>query len=652
MAETISRYEIVRELGRGGMAIVYLARDPLMDRLVAVKVLPRQFTFDPGFRSRFQREAQIVAQLEHPAIVPVYDFGEFDDQPFLVMRYMAGGSLRGRLINKPLPLAEVAWLYGRLAAGLDKAHRQNIIHRDIKPDNVLFDDEGLPYLADFGIARLAEASQTMTVAGTPTYMSPEQVHGKQTLDGRADIYALGVMLFELLTGRPPYGGDTNAQLMFKHAYEPLPDVLATNPALPAGAREVIVRSMAKAPADRYRTAAELAAAVQRLAGQTPAGPIIPTPPPATVPVTAAALPPMPSTGGGPRQPEPFSWWLVARAVGGVLLVVALIFLALRGRVGVNEVAATPAAAPFAVAPSHTPAPSRPSRTPTLSPSKTVAPSHTPAPSRTPTRTPTATPTPDPALPPPFAGLGDTWERPGDGMVMVYVPAGSFLMGSAGGDTGAYSDEFPQHRVTLDAFWLDQTEVTNGRYDRCMADGGCSANNDYGSDFNGESQPVVGVSWEDAADYCAWAGGQLATEAQWEYAARGPESLKYPWGNSFDGVLLNFCDTNCTNDWRDAAHDDGYRQTAPVGSYPAGASWVGALDMAGNVYEWVADWYDADYYDSSPAANPAGPAVGETKVLRGGHWYGLARYVRGAYRYYGSISDRYYYIGIRCLVPQS
>ncbi|MCB8916279.1 MAG: SUMF1/EgtB/PvdO family nonheme iron enzyme, partial [Ardenticatenaceae bacterium] len=581
MAETISRYEIVRELGRGGMAIVYLARDPLMDRQVAVKVLPRQFTFDPGFRSRFQREAQIVARLEHPAIVPVYDFGEFDDQPFLVMRYMAGGSLRGRLADKPLPVTEVAGLYNRLAAGLDKAHRQSVIHRDIKPDNVLFDDEGLPYLADFGIARLAEASQTMTVAGTPTYMSPEQVHGKQTLDGRADIYALGVMLFELLTGRPPYEANTNAQLMFKHAYEPVPDVLAANPTLPAGAREVIVRSMAKAPADRYRTAAELAMAVQWLAGRTPAGPITPTlppagdttlldsPPPAALPQVRFDVPPQKERpeaaaertaqparvrpAATPQQPpakaemppqkqrpagqppagqlamKRLAAWLKALPMavwtgGGLILVVALLVLGLRGLLPVDgDEAAT-------------------------------------------TQAPVAVPTQDPSRLPMSATPIATQTRPGDGMVMVYVPEGSFLMGSADGDLDAYDSEFPQHQVTLDAFWLDQTEVTNGQYERCVADGECRANDDYGSDFfSGENQPVVGVSWDDAVAYCAWAGGQLPTEAQWEYAARGPESLKYPWGNDApDETLLNY--------------SLSVGGTTEVGSYPAGASWVGALDM--------------------------------------------------------------------------
>ena len=249
----------------------------------------------------------------------------------------------------------------------------------------------------------------------------------------------------------------------------------------------------------------------------------------------------------------------------------------------------------------------------------------------------AVPTQDPSRLPLAATPIATQTRPGDGMVMVYVPEGSFLMGSAADDPDAYDWEKPQHRVALDAFWLDQTEVTNFQYERCVADGDCRESiYADAADWNGRQQPVVGVSWEDAAAYCAWAGGQLPTEAQWEYAARGPESLKYPWGNDApDETLLNY--------------NDNVGRTTEVGSYPAGASWVGALDMAGNVWEWVADWYDRDYYDISPAANPAGPASGGVKVLRGGSWGSSARGVRGANRLYSSASGRSH--GFRCLVPQ-
>jgi eukaryotic-like serine/threonine-protein kinase len=194
MQEQIGRYEIRRELGRGGMATVYLALDPNIRRQVAIKVLPRQFTHDPKYLARFQQEAETIAALEHPAIVPIYDFGEYNDAPFLVMRYMSGGTLRDRLKGEPLPLDEIAAILQRVAPALDYAHEGGVIHRDLKPANILFDHMGNSYLADFGIARLAEASQTMTMIGTPAYMSPEQVESQVKLDGRSDIYALGVML--------------------------------------------------------------------------------------------------------------------------------------------------------------------------------------------------------------------------------------------------------------------------------------------------------------------------------------------------------------------------------------------------------------------------------------------------------------------------
>lgn len=419
------------------MAIVYLAHDPSMEREVAIKVLPRQFTFDPNFRQRFRREARLVARLQHPAIVPVYDFGEEDDQLYLVMAFMRGGSLHDRLQRGPLPLAECARILNDLAPGLDVAHQRGMIHRDLKPANILFDEWGKPYLADFGITKLIASSDTALTAtgglvGTPAYMSPEQALATKELDGRSDLYALGVILFEMITGRVPFAADTPIGLALKHISEPIPQVAQENPALPPTVQGVINTAMAKEREARYPTAVTLAAAVSGLAAAGPDAATLPlmpppvpaaTPPPvaavvaaavAAVPAAAAAAPPPtpppPAAAGGGLSAS--SWWPVAGAIGGVVLVVALLFLALRGRVGVNEVAATlPAAGAAAALPataSHTPAPSR---TPTLAPSKTATPSRTPAPSRTPTRTPTATPTWDPALPPPIAEMGDTWERP-------------------------------------------------------------------------------------------------------------------------------------------------------------------------------------------------------------------------------------------------
>jgi formylglycine-generating enzyme required for sulfatase activity len=196
----------------------------------------------------------------------------------------------------------------------------------------------------------------------------------------------------------------------------------------------------------------------------------------------------------------------------------------------------------------------------------------------------------------------------------------------------FEDEAPEHEVALDAFWLDRTEVTMAQYDRCVDAGACKALH-CGPDLQPRlpDQPVACVSWAHAVAYCAWVGARLPSETEWEYAARGPEGSIYPWGDTFDPARLNYCDANCTYKWRDAAHDDGFRMTAPVGSYPGGASWCGALDMAGNAWEWVADWYAADYYSASPVQNPRGPDSGQAHVMRGGSCYYAASHVRSARR---------------------
>lgn len=266
--ERIGRYVIKRELGRGGMATVYLGHDPRFRRDVAVKVLPRQFTHDPMFRARFEREAQTIAALEHPAIVPVYDFGEDDGQPYLVMRYMPGGSLGERLEQGPIPLLETANILKRIAAALDLAHGQGVIHRDLKPGNILFDQYGEAFLADFGIAKMAEATAALTgsaIIGTPAYMSPEQVKG-QKIDGRSDIYTLGVILFEMLTGQQPFAADTPIAVAFKHVNDPVPDIRTRKSDLNAGLQSAIDRAMAKEANGRYQTAGDLAGNVSAITG--------------------------------------------------------------------------------------------------------------------------------------------------------------------------------------------------------------------------------------------------------------------------------------------------------------------------------------------------------------------------------------------------
>ena len=278
----IGRFELQREIDRGGMAVVYLARDPRLGRAVALKILPREFMFDPKFRARFQREAKVLVSLQIPGIVPVYDFGEHEGQPYLVMRYMAGGDLTRRIRSGPLSLSDSAEILARIAPALDEAHRRGLIHRDLKPGNILFDEENLAYLADFGVVKLtADNSVTLTtqggVIGTPAYMSPEQVMGKDELDGRSDIYSMGAILYQMLTSHVPYKSDTPMGQAMMHVIEPLPDVREARPDLPPEAQKIIAKAMAKDRADRYPTAEALATAVSDLAiktGEMPAA-IIP-----------------------------------------------------------------------------------------------------------------------------------------------------------------------------------------------------------------------------------------------------------------------------------------------------------------------------------------------------------------------------------------
>ena len=257
----IGRYKIIRELGRGGMAIVYQATDPAFNRTVAIKILPRQFTHDPTFRGRFKREAQTIALLEHPAIVPVYDFGEEGDQPYLVMKFMDGGSLADKISKGTIPLEEVVEIVGRISSAMDKAHSKKIVHRDLKPENILFDEYNNAFLSDFGIVKLAESTSNYTGAaliGTPAYMSPEQARGNHSIDGKSDIYSFGIVIFEMITGRIPYKAETPAQQLVAHLIEPIPDILSLKKDLPEKWDQIIKKVLAKEPKNRYQTAKALA----------------------------------------------------------------------------------------------------------------------------------------------------------------------------------------------------------------------------------------------------------------------------------------------------------------------------------------------------------------------------------------------------------
>jgi serine/threonine-protein kinase len=242
------------------MATVYRAYDPMFEREVALKILNRESLNDQQVRERFERETKIIARLEHAAIVPVYDVGRDRDQLFYVMRYMTGGSLVERIQRGSLSLAEIAHILQRIGAALDYAHHKGIIHRDLKPGNILFDEEEHAYISDFGIAKFAQAQTKLTssgIIGTPTHMSPEQARGEE-VDGRSDIYSLGVILFEMLSGKTPFEATTPLGMAYKHASEPPPHIRDINPSLPAGVEPIMDKVLAKERNHRYSSGAELA----------------------------------------------------------------------------------------------------------------------------------------------------------------------------------------------------------------------------------------------------------------------------------------------------------------------------------------------------------------------------------------------------------
>lgn len=258
----IGHYEILHELGRGGMATVYLAQQINMSRQVAIKVLPREFLHDPQFIERFEREVNLIVELEHPHILPVYDFGEIEGIPFIVMRYLGGGSLRDFLDQGLPPYGQLERPLAQVCSALDFAHAEGIIHRDIKPSNILLDSRGNAYLSDFGIARILQDAGRLTgsaVIGTPAYMSPEQAEGRP-LDARSDVYAMGVVLFEMLTGREPFQADTPMAMLLKQITEPMPSPRAYRPDLPKAIEQVVLRATLKDVAGRYPSAGELAGA--------------------------------------------------------------------------------------------------------------------------------------------------------------------------------------------------------------------------------------------------------------------------------------------------------------------------------------------------------------------------------------------------------
>lgn len=359
IGENVGPYRVIEQLGQGGMATVYKAYHAALDRYVAIKVLHPAFLQDASFQKRFQREARAVARLEHPNIVPVYDFAEHAGQPYLVMKFIEGDTLKARLRQGPVSKGEGLRIVESAGAALSYAHQRGILHRDIKPSNILITPDGNVFLADFGLARMAEAGESTLsgdmMMGTPQYISPEQARGEKNLDPGTDIYSFGVVLYEMVVGRVPFNADTPFSIIHDHIYKPLPIPSRLNPRVPPGVERVLLKSLAKERADRYATIDEMVAAFREAvneeaapSGARPAAAAAASRPPAPPPPSPAVEAPQAAPSGAkPPAPKRRRWlWALGGLVG--LCMCGFVFLALASS-GEDAAAAEQATAQAALA---------------------------------------------------------------------------------------------------------------------------------------------------------------------------------------------------------------------------------------------------------------------------------------------------------------
>jgi len=668
-----NRYLIVKLLGKGGFGAVYHSQDTELDRPVALK---ENLDVSPEAQRQFQREARLLANLEHPNLPRVTDhFLLPGSGQYLVMDFVEGEDLLSMLDKAGGPLPEeqvIPWIH-QVCDALDYLHNQSppIIHRDIKPANIKITPQGKVKLVDFGIAKIYNPELRTTVgarAVTPGYSPPEQ-YGQATTDPRSDLYALGATIYHLLTGKIP---PDSVDLLTRNAAAPIP-IESLNPAVSPQVSLAVNRAMQLERTERWSTAQEFKQSLvltpastglpdgvnyeiigkDRLASYSEVVP--PTKRISEKQATVGIAGLVKSEIGGRRRRPAF-------IIGGTVL--ALVLIAVVMFTFIRLFSSSPESSSAVQVSTK----SLSASTPTIgSPSQDSLQIANPA-TEKPAVTFTSTPT---------SGSGSNQVSDIDGMPLIFIPAGEFKMGSSDSDSKALDSEKPQHSVYLDAYWIDQTEVTNLMFSRFIEDVGYlteAEKEGWGTTFNLSTEkweqtdgadwrhprgptsdiivldhhPVVQVSWNDARAYCLWAGRNLPTEAEWEKAARGTSGSLYSWGNQPPtGDLANFADSHLSVEWANQNIDDGYQFTAPTGIFLSGASPFGLLDMTGNVWEWVWDWFKDTYYTYSPASNPMGPETGEYRALRGGGWNSPNFSLRAAYRYpSASQVDRYDDTGFR------
>lgn len=661
----LDRYRVDAFIDSGGMGAVYRVWDLQRNVPLAMKVLHAELAEDASALKHFKREARALEKLAHPNFVPFYGLQEYEDSFLMLERFVDGPSLKDILRTyqpQLMSAKEILTYLKAICSALGYAHHNGVVHCDIKLGNVILDQTGQIYLTDFGIARHAESTTTtFGSAGTPAYMAPEQIQGKM-VTAATDVYALGVLLFEMATGKRPFRGDepdtqsagptAGERIRYAHLNLAPPNPHDLNPSVPIGLVEIIQKALSKEPENRYTNSVELFTAACAALGISSAA----IPDRAAIPssLLAETRPdvlekPTYDQDAYPQKEQKkrihLPWPAVVGAILGLLILTVAAVLLLQKPEGEQALAQnvasnaseviTDTVAPVLVSS----ATAKPTRTPT----------ETPLPSPTFTPSPSPTPTPDTRT-----------TNPIDKAWLIEVPGGEFVMGSDDGvDPYFWGAEGPSHFVSVDAFKIYQTEVTNAMYLACVEAKACPRpsqtkarqSDSYFGNPEYADYPVIYVNHLDAVAYCVWAGGRLPTEAEWEKAARGTDGRLFLWGNApASGDQANLCDARCPSSERESRVNDGFAYTAPVGSFPAGASPYGVLDMAGNVLEWVQDWMGTLYYEASPYENPLGPASASRRVARGGSFINPSSGIRVVARMGINPNETIDTLGFRCVIP--
>jgi formylglycine-generating enzyme required for sulfatase activity/tRNA A-37 threonylcarbamoyl transferase component Bud32 len=601
------------------MGKVYKARNTRLDKTCALKVLPPELARqDPSLLERFIREARSSAAVEHPNVLPVYFIGRVEENCFIEMQYVDGGTLQDLMDQRGrLHVRSAALIIREVAKALQAAHEKGIIHRDIKPSNVMLSKKGQVFVADFGLAKIGKARTKLTqdgyVLGTPLYMSPEQALG-QAVDHRSDIYSLGVMFYEMLVGSPPYTADSPLVVLRMHESAPIPDVTKLAPHTPPQIAALIRKMMAKQAEDRYQNCAEIAKQLKTyLAAATPP-PVAPSPfmeEPIIIPVERRT-PPRKGIALVAKRRSP--WLIVVAAVAlGILIGLRALYLgqksgALQTSAFTSEAQVADGALRARPQGIETEGTTRGSAMPEAAPAKavTIPPGWTSETKRVKVATPRGEQDKD------ITSYTNTM-----GMKLALIPAGEFMMGSPEGEEGRSNDEGPQHKVQITKpFFMGACEVTQAQYENIMGENSAH--------FKRADNPIESVSRENAVQFCERLSQKeevqyrLPTEAEWEYACRAGSNTAYFFSND-DGSLAE-------NAWY---WMNSGRTTHPVGQKNPNA-W-GLYDMHGNVWEWCQDWYGENYYSSTTRSDPKGPLSGSHRVLRGGSWISTPMKARSAVR---------------------